>query len=296
MSTVLITGSSGFLGKHMVKYLTYEHIFTSSRTNSDINTDLTLEAPLIPNVDVVVHCASKAHSVPKTEKEKRAFFDVNINGTLNLLKGLENSAFPVSFIFISSVAVYGLEKGTLITEDAPPLATDPYGKSKTEAEKIIQDWCTKNNVICTILRLPLIAGSSPPGNLKSMINGIKKGYYFNVGGGKARKSIVLAADIAKIIPVVAGIGGTYNLTDQYHPNFSELSTMIAQQLGKSKPLNIPLWIATLMAKIGDLAGSNAPLNSNKLKKITSDLTFDDSKAQKLLGWKPKQVLKDFKIQ
>jgi len=296
MTTALITGSSGFLGKNIVKYLPYDQIFTSSRTNSDVNADLTLEVPLIPNVDVVVHCAGKAHSVPKTEKEKQAFHDVNVIGTSNLLKGIENDVILQAFVFISTVAVYGKEIGSLITEDAPLLASDPYGRSKIEAEKIVRDWCVKHNVICTILRLPLIAGPNPPGNLKSMINGIKKGYYFNIAGGKARKSIVLAEDVAKIIPIAAKIGGIYNLTDQYHPNFSELSQVMAQQLGRSRPVNIPMWMAILMAKAGDLMGSKAPINSSKLSKITSDLTFDDSKAQKLLGWKPNTLLKEFKIQ
>jgi nucleoside-diphosphate-sugar epimerase len=128
-----------------------------------------------------------------------------------------------------------------------------------------------------------------------MINGIKKGYYFNIDGGKAKKSIVLATDVAQIIPVVAKIGGVYNLTDQYHPNFLELSQFIAQQLHKPKPFNIPKWVAVLMAKAGDLLGPNAPINSNKLIKITSDLTFDDTKARNLLNWKPTSVISGFKI-
>jgi nucleoside-diphosphate-sugar epimerase len=165
-----------------------------------------------------------------------------------------------------------------------------------EAEMIIQEWCKKNNVICAILRLPLIAGPNPPGNLKSMINGIKKGYYFNIAGGKAKKSMVLAEDVAKIIPVAARVGGIYNLTDGHHPSFSELSMLIAKQSGKSTPFNIPMWLAKLMAKTGDLIGPKAPVNSDKLIKITSDLTFDDSKARQYLGWKPISVLKGFKIE
>jgi nucleoside-diphosphate-sugar epimerase len=291
----LVTGASGFLGRQIVNLLPYDHIITLSRKNSILNIDLNLVIPEIDPVDIVIHCAGKAHSIPNTQEEKDEFFTANVYGTKNLLKGLENSVIPKAFIFISTVAVYGKETGILIKENIPLLASDAYGKSKIEAENIVQNWCLKNNVICTILRLPLIAGPNPPGNLKAMINGIKKGYYFNIAGGKAKKSIVLAEDIAKIIPVAANIGGIYNLTDGYHPNFLEISQTIATQLGKSKPLDISMWMAKLLAKVGDLIGTTAPINSSKLIKITSDLTFDDSKARQLLGWNPTPVLHGFKI-
>jgi len=293
---VLLTGSSGFLGSGIIKLFTDCQIVTLARAHAVIVADLKVNQPDLPSTDLVIHAAGKAHVVPKTEAEKQEFFDVNVTGTQNLLKGIENAPqLPKYFVFISSVAVYGLEKGHLISEDAPLLAKDPYGRSKIAAEKIIEEWCFKNNVVCTILRLPLLAGPNPPGNLKSMISGIKKGYYFNIAGGKAQKSIVLAQDIAEIIPTVAKVGGIYNLTDGYHPNFSELSQLIAKQLGKSKPLNMPMWIAKLLAKIGDWLGSKAPVNSDKLNKIISDLTFDDSKAKGILGWKPTRILTGFKI-
>ena len=128
-----------------------------------------------------------------------------------------------------------------------------------------------------------------------MIKGIQKGYFFNIGRGSAKKSMVLAEDVAKVILDVAKIGGIYNLTDGYHPTFAELSNNISFQLGKNKPMNIPNWFAVIVAKIGDLIGNKAPLNTNKLKKITSDLTFDDSKARNAFGWNPTPVLEGFRI-
>jgi len=294
---MLISGARGFLGDILTHTLTHAGITTIGRSaTDDIHADLKFQIPAIQKTnDIIIHAAGKAHVVPKTEAERQEFFDVNVTGTQNLLRGLEKApGLPKCFVFISSVAVYGLETGHLISEDAPLLAEDPYGRSKIQAEKIIEEWCAKNNVVCTILRLPLLAGPNPPGNLKSMISGIKKGYYFNVAGGKAKKSIVLAQDVAEIIPTVAKVGGIYNLTDGYHPDFSELSKLIAKQLGKSKPLNMPMWVAKLFAKIGDRLGAKAPINSDKLNKITSDLTFDDSKARELLGWNPIKILDGFK--
>ena len=203
---------------------------------------------------------------------------------------------PKSFIFISSVSVYGRETGNNIDEDAPLLAKDPYGLSKIQAENFVLGWCKQHNVVCTILRLPLLVGANPPGNLGAMINGIRNGYYFNIAGGKAKKSMVLADDVAKSIIKVAEIGGIYNLTDGYHPSFSEISNNFSFQLGKKKPNSLPMWLANLIAKFGDIIGNKAPLNTHKLKKITSDLTFDDSKARMAFGWNPSPVVDFFKIQ
>lgn len=298
---ILLTGASGFLGKAISRHLVLQQaqLLTIGRQSSNhIVCDLSAEIPIINanSIDVVIHAAGKAHVVPKTIAQHQAFFEVNLKGTQNLLTALAQlPQLPKSFVFISSVAVYGKETGTNIAENTPLLAKDSYGLSKIQAEEFVATWCAKNNVICIILRLPLLAGSKPLGNLDAMIKGIQKGYYFNIAGGNAKKSMLLATDVAKVITKVSAIGGIYNLTDGYHPSFNELSNSIAQQLDKPTPLNMPLWLTQLIAKFGDVLGKNAPINSAKLKKITSDLTFDDSKARNAFGWQPTPVLKGFVI-
>lgn len=297
MNKTLVTGSTGFLGKYIVDDLSEKtSIITLSRTSGEYKLSLELQIPVFnESFDIVIHNAGKAHLVPKTIEEEQAFFQVNVQGTNNLLKGLENTIIlPKNFIYISSVSVYGLETGSLINENTPLSAKDPYGLSKIRAEQLIIDWCEKNNVICTILRLPLIVGANPPGNFGAMINAIQKGYYFNIAGGHARKSMVLAEDVAKILLEVSKIGGIYNLTDRFHPNFYELSNAIGKQNGKSTIFNLPFFIAKSIALIGDLIGTKFPLDSNKLKKITSDLTFDDTKATNVFGWNPNKILNYYK--
>jgi nucleoside-diphosphate-sugar epimerase len=292
---ILITGSTGFLGSLIVNNNADEIIFTLNRYKGQFMCDL---ASSIPNFnsdfDIVIHNAGKAHSIPKKEDEKRSFFLVNVQGTKNLLKGLETK-IPKQFVFISSVSVYGLEYGLNIDEKTLLKAKDPYGLSKIQAEQLSLDWCKKHNVICTILRLPLLIGNNPPGNLGAMIEGIQKGYYFNISGCKVKKSMVLAEDIAKSILGVAEIGGIYNLTDGYHPSIEELSNHISIQLGKGEPMKMQLWLARALAKFGDYLGNKAPFNTIKLNKITSDLTFDDAKAREAFGWNPKPVLEGFKL-
>jgi nucleoside-diphosphate-sugar epimerase len=293
---IILTGAYGFLGQHIYKYFLTEEIITVGRSEGTVQVHLDKEIPVLPHCDLVIHSAGKAHMVPKTPEEEQDFYDVNVEGTRNLLRGLEQSkAFPKGFVFISSVAVYGLDTGRLINEEAPLLATDPYGKSKVEAENVVQSWCNSHQIPFAILRLPLLAGAHPPGNLKSMINGIRKGYYFNIGGGDARKSMVLAESVAPFILPAVEAGGIYNLSDGQHPSFSELSSSIAEQLGKRKPRNMPAIVARTLALIGDMVGKRFPLNHKSYKKMINDLTFDDAKARRCFGWEAVSVKDNFKL-
>lgn len=294
---ILITGANGFLGKSIIKALgnNYE-LFCLSRTCGDYKISLEKEVPIFNrSFDVVIHAAGKAHSIPKTKFERRQFYDINVIGTENLLKGLEKTEVPKQFVFISSVSVYGQEFGIGIDEEHKLEAKDAYGLSKIKAEVLITEWCKKHNVVCTILRLPLLVGENPPGNLGAMIKAINKGYYFNIGGGKARKSMVLSEDVAVFIPRVAIIGGIFNLTDGVHPDFYELSVAISKQKNKKTPYYLPLFMVKVIGFVGDMLGDKAPINSLKLKKITSDLTFDDTKARQIAGWKPQRVLEYFEF-
>ena len=145
------------------------------------------------------------------------------------------------------------------------------------------------------MRPSLLAGKNAPGNLGAMVNGIKKGFYMNIDDGKVVKSILMAEDIAKLVPLVAEKGGVYNVCDTRQPSFGEISMSVARQLGKGKPLDIPYWMAWCMAKVGDLLGSKAPINTYKLEKMTKSLTFSNEKARRELGWEPMDVLENYKV-
>ena len=261
-----------------------------------IKANLAQEVPELPcQYDIVLHACGKAHVVPKTEAEKQAFYDVNYQGTVNLCKALESAGIPKALVFISTVAVYGCEFGELITEEHPLEGMSPYAESKIMAEKYLTEWCSKNKVVLGILRPSLLAGKNAPGNLGAMVNGIKKGFYMNIAGGKVVKSILMAEDIARLVPILAEKGGVYNVCDTRQPSFGEISASVAKQLGKHKPISIPYWMAWCMAKIGDLLGNKAPINSYKLEKMTKSLTFSNEKALKELNWEPIDVLTNYKI-
>ena len=290
---ILLTGGSGFLGSRLRNYNS-KLFFTLGRTsNSNVKVDLVQEIPSLnefDNLERVIHAAGKAHSVPRDLAEEKEFYKVNLDGTRNLLKGIDEwvklndgREYPKQFVFISTVAVYGLEEGIDISEDQVLEPTSAYGKSKLEAEKLVLDWGKVHEVNILILRLPLIFGFGAPGNLGAMEKAIKKGYYFRIGTGNAVRSMVDVEQLSDFLVNLNGSeSGMYNLVS-YHRSFKEVEQIFSDKFHKRIKV-IPSWMAKFAAKLGDVI-PGFPLNSYRLKKLESSLTFDCSKVEQQLGWK-----------
>jgi len=297
----LLTGASGFLGTIILDTLSSNNsVFTIGRNkSSSFVCDFVLSVPELSvdsKIGCVIHAAGKAHTIPKNQTEEEEFYKVNFVATKNLTDALGRlNQLPKQFIFISSVAVYGKESGEQIDEDQLLLGGTPYAKSKIKAEKFLQDWSAKNGVKLTILRLPLVVGINPPGNLGAMIKLMRKGLYFGIGSGEARRSMVCAKEVAKFLPAVKEVGGIFNLTDGDSPSVRQFENALAKALGKRKPIRLPDSLIKRVATIGDYLGENFPLNTNRYMKLTSSLTFSDCKARKMACWSSNSVLNNLTI-
>ena len=297
---ILLTGSSGFLGKIILEKLNCEQqVQTLGRSSSNhiqVNSfdEICQLQPPERSPETIIHVAGLAHINPKNDEDLKLFNTINYGGTKNLCQWIDGWFHkPKSFVFISSVSVYGLDHGEEICENNQLNGNTPYAKSKINAEHFLIEWGKKNGIKVLILRLPLIVGSNPRGNLGRMINAIHNGTYLRIGKGNARKSMVLATDVASLIsnwinnPIAPS--GTYNLTDGYHPSFYEVEEAIKFNAGKNRVLTIPLFLAKLLGKTGDLF-SFFPINSGTVQKITTTCTFSDEKARNELKWNPSSVL------
>ena len=298
MQTLLFTGGTGYLGHNIMPILVKDFdVTTIGITDKDmLKANLANEVPELPQrYDVVLHAAGKAHTYPKTEAEKQAFFDVNYKGTIHLCDALEKVGVPNSLVFISTMAVYGSDGSACVTEEFPLNGDSPYAKSKIMAEEYLKDWCERNNVVLGILRPSLLAGPNPPGNLGAMINGIKKGWYLSIGKGETRKSFLMVYDIGRVIPELIKVGGIYNICDDESVSYKEMELLMCSQLNKRPPVSIPLWLAKILAKVGDCLGKKAPINSIKLDKLTRTSIYSSAKIQSALNWRPLHILENFKI-
>lgn len=154
---ILVTGGAGFIGSHIVDKLiadcydvtVIDNLITGCIDNVDhhrnkknfhfINGDIRdfdIVKQALDGIDVVFHEAAIA-SVTRSVKNPIFSNDVNVGGTLNLLKA--SVEFGVKkFIFASSAAVYGDTNSPIKKENSCPAPTSPYGVSKLAAEKYVQ--------------------------------------------------------------------------------------------------------------------------------------------------------------
>jgi len=285
-----VTGAGGFLGRSLMSKLEGRGTETLGRgPGMTYRADITGTLPDLPGYDMVVHAAGKAHSMPKDGREESEFHTVNHKGTLNLLDALERSSNPPrTFVLISTVAVYGLEEGWSVDESHPLAGNTPYSLSKAMAEDAVTEWAGRNGADALILRLPLVVGRNAPGNLGAMERHMRRGTYLRIGTGDARRSMVLADDVAELVARAWGNAGVFNLTDRYHPSIREIDGHMSRQIGR-RVRSLPTWLARTMARVGDMV-PGSPFDSYRLEKLSRTLTFNDDKAVEKLGWTPKRVV------
>lgn len=281
-----LTGSSGFLGSHLLTKIEPQGYNALSPKREILLSALAS----CQNLDLFIHCAGKAHSIKNSAEEEKAFFDSNVELTKKLTSIISENAIRVNtFVFISSVAVYGIEEGDRITEEFPLNGQSAYARSKILAEQHLIQWAKKEGVNLVILRLPLIFGENAPGNLGAMERAIKGRYYFQIGAGDARRSMIHVEQLAEFIPTLVGKSGIYNLTDGHHSTYLEVANYFGNK-HKKRIKSLPLALLKPIAKFGDVI-PKFPLNSYRLSKLYQSLTFCDQKARRELGWKGSNALK-----
>ena len=162
---LFITGGAGFIGIHLCKKLlelnhdvtVYDNFSNSSQENfaSIIKQKVTLISGDIldisklvtsmQNHDVVIHLAAQI-SVPESVKNPKVTFDVNVNGTHNVLESCKKNKIS-KIITASTAAVYqNVSEKTILNESSVTEPSSPYGSSKFEMENMINDFTQTHNV------------------------------------------------------------------------------------------------------------------------------------------------------
>ncbi len=153
---ILVTGGAGFIGSHIVEYLVQRgnnvivldnlsngKMQNMSKVSDDINfvngdvRDYNLVEQLVKDVDSVFHEAALV-SVPESFKMQNEYFDVNVNGTENVLKLAKEYGFKI--VYASSSSVYGNPKSVPIKEDDDRNPLNPYAKTKLEDELLAEKY------------------------------------------------------------------------------------------------------------------------------------------------------------
>jgi len=299
MSTILMTGSDGFVGTQLSRFLVDRgHVAwaldlpvqAAATAYARRFTWDALESIPWSEVDVVIHLAGKAHDTRNISRSQD-YFDINVGLTQKVMAALtrEPEDRQRKFILFSSVKACADTVEQVLTEEVVPDPKTPYGQSKREAEASVLNSVERSGLsgIKTYLLRPcMIHGPGNKGNLNLLYQIVRKGIPWPLGAFENRRSF---ASIDNVCAVVSGLveqdvdSGIYQIADDQPLSTNQLIGIMAESMGRRiRVLKIPqIWIRRL-ARMGDLF--HLPLNGERLRKLTESYVVSNRKIKQALGW------------
>jgi len=298
--SVLVTGGAGFIGSHTADMFLadgFEVVVLDDLRSGRLENvsqhvgeggfrfvrgdvrDSCLVRNLVSDVDCVVHLAALI-SVPESIKDPVLTNDVNVNGTLNLLKASVDFGIK-RFVYASSCAVYGNAESLPIKEDCPARPESPYGVSKLVAENCVRTFHEDFGLETVCLRYFNVYGprqvySDYSGVITQFMSRLAKDLPLVIfGDGEQARDFVHVQDVAEVNMLALKNGGiageTFNIGTGVTTTVNQLARILLEITDKTH-----LEITRSKPRKGDIKHSVA----------------DISKARKKLGYSPKISLKD----
>lgn len=221
MKRILITGKNSYVGNSFAEWVSqypdsYEVDKISLRNDDWKKKDFS-------KYDVVLHVAGIAHRKEK-KRDKDLYFRVNRDLAYEVAKKAKNEGVS-QFIFLSSMSVYGMETG-IINRDTIPKPKNFYGKSKLEAEKLIEPLNDKKFKI-VIIRPPMIYGKGCKGNYQKLSKLAKKTPVFPAINNKRSMIYIDNLSIILLNIIDKNLKGLFYPQNNEYINTSELVQLIA---------------------------------------------------------------------
>jgi len=288
---VLITGCHGFVGTNLINALKASHTIYGLDIVSPekIGVEKTfswkdLEAGALPEVDVIIHLAGKAHDTKK-EAEAGVYFEIN-TGLTKKIYDYYLKASASKFIFFSSVkAAADSVLGEVLTEEVVSRPKGPYGESKIAAEAyILANLPAEAEKSVYILRPCMIHGPGNKGNLNLLYSVVRKGLPWPLGAFENRRSFTSVDNLCFVIEKLISKGipsGIYNIGDDEALSTNELIEVMGGVLGiRSRIWRLNRGLMEACAAVGTWI--HFPLNSERLRKLTENYVVSNEKIKRAL--------------
>ena len=305
---VLITGASGFIGRHTQAYL-LEMGFTVRVLLRSENTLRTENHPRLQKyygnimdpeslkkacegVGCIVHLAGIAH----VNCDEDYAHKINVGGTKLLLDAAIVRNVEKFILVSSSLAVEAMGE---------PDASTAYGATKLMAEKLIMDEHVKGSIVGVVLRPANVYGVGMRGNIALLIRLITKGLIPGLPALENRLSMVGVNDLSRAISLSIkserANGRTYLVTDGQQYSISAVERETYKVMGKKMSrLKLPHMLLYLMFLVVDLLGRvlrvfkfNLPalgnLNLRTYRRLVSDNLFNNNEICDELSFKPEST-------
>ena len=305
MPKILITGVTGFLGRHLSRRLQDSRfqVYGLSRkpTNEDpsrpplniVQGDLLWPEELTKvkdQFDFVIHLAG--------EKRDPALFDrVNATGLKNLLEAL--SSFK-QFVLVSSVGVIGPPQSMVVDEGTPAHPLPGYESSKYLGEQILTEFCRGRGYPYTILRPTSVFGEFNPS--RPLLNWMKQiggGKFFYLGKQPVYFNYVYAGDVAQACCDVLEHTKAFNQILQVAtPVLLHVAVdTVARELNVRSPKRrMPRWLgfvtAASLGAIQKVSGIRVPFDLRRYRQLVEPTIYSGEKLEREVGFSPRVGLEE----
>lgn len=301
---VLVTGSTGFIGSHLVEALVrcdYE-VLCLVRKTSNLQWLANLPVkhvygnlldkqsifPLVEGVDFIYHLAGATKS-----PDREGYYEANFVATKNLIQ-IVNKVNPHlrRFVHISSLAAVGpSHNGGLVTEDTSCRPITDYGRSKLKGEEEVRQYF--RDLPITIIRPPVVYGPRDRDlylYFRTISQGIKP-----LLGSRKQLSIIHVHDLVEgLIQAAenpAAVGKIYFLSNDESCTMEYLSELVrASVKGNVITLRIPDTLVYFLAVVSEywalIRGRPTIFNRQKALEIAQRAwVCDNSRAKEELGFR-----------
>ena len=287
---ILITGIHGFVGSNLINSLKDRHNIYGLDIVAPAKLGVVetyswndLESTSLPNIDVIIHLAGKAHDT-KNESLAQTYFDINTGLTQRIFDYFLKSTAK-KFIFFSSVkAAADFVPGDILTEDITPAPVGPYGESKIRAEEYIQANMPADKQVY-ILRPCMIHGPGNKGNLNLLYNVVKKGIPWPLGEFENRRTFVSIDNLCSVIDGLVNkdiASGVYHIADDEAMSTNDLIEVICEAMDRKPHIwHLNRKMMEVCARLGTRL--HLPLNEERLCKLTENYVVSNAKIKKALG-------------
>ena len=317
---VVVTGAAGWLGKNLVRALAgkrrsihclvhhagdgplLEVLDSSIHVEvGDVRDPVALDRLFADSTrPTVFHTAAVIHP----ERTTRELFDVNVGGTEFVIDRARRAG-TTRFIHVSSNSPFGANSSPTdrFTEDSPYHPSLGYGRSKMEAEQIVQRTNDRGDVPTVILRAPWFYGPHQPPRQAQFFAAIRKGRFPLVGSGEQQRSMVFTENLVQGLlraETAADAGGrAYWIADaEPYPLAMILATvrdaLAAEGLAVTHraPLRLPAVAGSIAETLDELIQSRGRYVQalHVLGEMKDTIACDISRARTELGYDPPVAL------
>lgn len=299
---VLVTGSSGFVGRSVCAEAVTRGFAVYGTTRSSCNLLGSTENLVVGHIDertdwqealagcqVVVHLAARVHVMADTaENPLDAFRRMNVQGSLNLARQAAASGVR-RFVFISSIKVNGeaTQPSLPFTADDVPAPLDAYGISKMEAEQGLREIAAQTGMEVVIIRPPLVYGPGVRANFAAMMHWLRRGVPLPLGAIHNQRSLVALDNLVDLIVTCLTHPAAANQTLLVSDGEDVSTTELLRRLGKAmdRPARLIPVPAGLLEQATALVGKR-----DVAQRLCGSLQVDIQKTRQLLGWNPPLTL------